>query len=387
MEITVKTFLVLTVVFMLATGTIASNPAALATTITSTIGTTTLSTSTTTFPVSTVSQTSTSPVSTVSQTSTSPVSTLSTTSTLTTTVTGTNTATQTVTATVTACDPFNTTNCQTNTETNTTTVTATATATATGTTTFPTSTVSQTSTSAVSTVSQTSTSAVSTVSTVSESVSTLTSTTVTTIPIAEIDEDYRCTNVNFSTVEGLICPIPQDIDGNFLVDAVLSGKNKNIVSSSNPGQLYKVFRIDSGLDTFNSLSFSGTLPSNWIVNPNKAPGGVTVLFVPSGSDPITITGAVLSGIDITQGVPDNDPVCGGTQGSVDVEISDITAVAGQPLGPGDVIYIWVKMQYGLKGQIVDPTDYPCTHPDDADATLNPGDVDVSTSGNLIVSKK
>jgi len=464
MEITVKRFLVLTIVLMLATGTIASNPAALATTITSTIGTTTLSTNTTTFPVSTVSQTSTSAVSTisqtstsavstvsqpstsavstisetstsavstVSQTSTSPVSTVSLTSTLTTTVTNPNTATNTVTATASACDPFNPTDCTTNTVTGTTTVTATATATATGTTTFPVSTVSQTSTSAVSTISQTSTSAVSTVSqpstsavstisetstsavstisetstsavstvsTTSESVTTLTSTTVTAVPIAEIDEDYRCTNVDFSTVQGLICPIPQDIDGNFLVNAVLSGKNKNIASSTNPGQLYKVFRIDGGLDTFDSLSFTGTLPKDWQVNPNKAPGGVSVLFVPSGSDPITITGGVLSQtgsvITITQGTSSAPHVCHlSTQGSVDVDISDITALAGQPLGPGDVIYIWVKMQYGLKGQIVDTSEYACISGDVGDVDLYPDDefggtlVPVGTSGNLKVSAK
>ena len=322
MEITGKSVLTLVLVFILATGTVLSNPAALATTITITSGTSTLSTSTTTIPVSTVSQTSTSAVSTISETSTSAVST-----------------------------------------------------------------VSQSSSSAVSTVSQSSSSNVSTISSVSESVSTITSSTVTVIPIAEIDEDYRCTAVDFSTLSGLICPIPQDIDGNFFVNAVLSGKTKTTVSSSNPGQLYKVFRIDSGLDTFNALSFTGTLPSNWIVNPNKAPGGVSVLFVPSGSNPLTVTGAVLSGISITQGIPNASNVCGGTPGSVDVNIPNITTVAGEPLGPGDTIYIWVKMQYGLKGQTVNPNQYPCTHPDDADATLNPGAVLVSTSGNLIVSKK
>ena len=121
MEMTGKSLLTLVLIFILATGTVLSNPAALATTITSTICTNTVSTTTTTFPVSTISQTSTSAVSTIFQTSTSAVSTISETST------------------------------------------------------SAVSTGSQTSTSAVSTVSQTSTSAVSTVSQTSTSTATISS--------------------------------------------------------------------------------------------------------------------------------------------------------------------------------------------------------------------
>lgn len=186
--------------------------------------------------------------------------------------------------------------------------------------------------------------------------------------MADVDKDFRCADVDFqSTPAVLDCPIPTE-SGTFLVDVVLSGKDKDKVSDTNPGQLMEVVKIDTQALEFNSLRDTQKIPLNWLVSPAKAPGGVNVLFRPSGSTSvIDITKAPEVTVSITQGT--SSDVCVGTQGTVVVEISNIEDAAGEKLGIGDEIFIFKKLKYALKNQTVDPLDYPCTDTDTATVEL------------------
>lgn len=210
-------------------------------------------------------------------------------------------------------------------------------------------------------------------------------------PVGEVDKDFRFTDVDFrADPANLGTLLPQDVDGNFLVSAVLSGKNKDVASSTNPGQMYEVSTIKAEVD-MKSVKITEKIPVNWSVNPNKpAPGAVVVLFQPSGST-IVFDISPSATIDLTQGT--STGVCAGTQGTVTVDIADIPAAAGEPLGPGDKLLVFVKLQYGLKGQTVNPLDYPCIDEDIQSAELftdtdfSGSSATVSDTAKLKVDKK
>ncbi|MGH9910293.1 MAG: hypothetical protein ACRD32_06595 [Nitrososphaerales archaeon] len=200
-------------------------------------------------------------------------------------------------------------------------------------------------------------------------------------PEFDVTKDFRFTNVSFTTVPAYLGQtLPQDSEDRYLVDAVLGTKTKDVVKSTNPGQMFEVITVtNTGSVDADSLHLTNKIPINWLLNPAVAqPGAIDVLFQCSTcTAPVTVQ--VITSF-ATLDYPDKgtlgggtpvDP-CDGTQGTVTVNIASITAAAGEPFGPGDKIFIFKKLIYGLKNLTVDTTGYPCDDEDTATVTLDDG---------------
>jgi hypothetical protein len=189
-------------------------------------------------------------------------------------------------------------------------------------------------------------------------------------------KDFRHTDVDFFPTEGdffLGTPLSQDGEGNYLASVVLGGSAHDRVSSTNPGQLYEVIALTSESGEFDSVNATMQLPINWALNPapnpqgDIQPGAVHVFFLAAGAtELVEITDAAVR----TYTAPTGTLVCGGGRGVVSVSIADLPgSPAGQPLAPGDQMFIFVKLQYDLKGETVDPAeDYPCVDTDQVGIT-------------------
>ncbi len=172
-----------------------------------------------------------------------------------------------------------------------------------------------------------------------------------------------------------------------MASASLTSKNK--VTGTSPSTLYEVISIDSGLQTINSLTDTQGIPKEWTFS---SKGPVTVLFKPSGSSTLTgITGG--SSIGTVPGTTAPSTACGGSEGSLTVNISDIAGtVAGKSLGPGDKIIIVAKLTYALTGTTI-TTGYPCPDTDLVTdnlytaITYSGTETDVTNSATLTVSKR
>ncbi|MFQ5970392.1 MAG: hypothetical protein ACE5J2_07860 [Nitrososphaerales archaeon] len=179
-----------------------------------------------------------------------------------------------------------------------------------------------------------------------------------------------------------------------MVEAVLSPSKNPKVKSTNPGAIFEKIVIDGGDQTINSIEEFEELPINWELFGSK----VRVYFVDQGGTVTDITNAPEVSITITD--PDSDSmslICDGTEGTVEVDISNISDAAGEPLGPEDKIIILKHLKYSLKGELLSDADdtqgYPCVDEDRADVDFFIG-ADSSdffrgdfASGVLIVDEK
>jgi plastocyanin len=177
--------------------------------------------------------------------------------------------------------------------------------------------------------------------------------------LINVGKSFVNTNVNFGKCPpALGTPLATDSSGDYLASAVFK-KGTSIVTGTNPGQIYEVASIQGVSSNVNSINITDTLPVDWKVSPTNIPGGIVVLYVPAKGSTCAIDITKSALFSITQAViPTAGQPHASTRAQVILEIPNVATLAGKPLGPGDKILVYIKMQYGLKGLSVNTGAYP-----------------------------
>ena len=165
------------------------------------------------------------------------------------------------------------------------------------------------------------------------------------ISTAAVVKDFRYTAVNFTPVDpdtGEILPavlgdlLPYDeINGTYTVNYVLKGKNKDVVASTNPGQLYGVVTITDTGDT-TEFAVNDTFGTQFDINPGKICGGVDVIRV----NMTTGLAMDLTGTEQVSGTVDND-----------LNTLTLDIVLESPLGADEQLMVYCKFQTTEKGSL------------------------------------
>ena len=172
----------------------------------------------------------------------------------------------------------------------------------------------------------------------------------TGISAAEIQKDFRYTNVNFTPVDtngtedisdDILLPavlgdlLPDaDVNGFFDVSYVL--KKNGMVASTNPGQLYGVITVNN--TTATTFTVTDVFGTQFDIHPPKLCGGVDVIRVDADG-----YATELSGTDqVVSATVDNDA------NTVMLEIA-----LDEPLAADEELMIYVKFQTALKGLVPD----------------------------------
>jgi hypothetical protein len=183
----------------------------------------------------------------------------------------------------------------------------------------------------------------------------------TGISAAEIQKDFRYTNVNFTPVDtngtedisddillpAVLGDLLPDADGNGFFDVSYVLKKNGDVASTNPGQLYGVITVNNTTEA--NFTVSDVFGTQFDVHPAKLCGGVNVIRVDAGG-----YATDLSGTDqVVSATIDNDA------NTVDLEIA-----LDEPLATDEELMIYIKFQTALKGLS------PDTNPFVNEATVN-----------------
>lgn len=110
-------------------------------------------------------------------------------------------------------------------------------------------------------------------------------------------------------------------------------------------------------------------------------------------DHVSVTG----GVQLRAADAAGDLVCAGERGIVEIGINDLlNSAAGKNLAEGDQIFIFVKLQYDLRGQTLHLgglNEYPCSDMDMAEVSAFTGlqasgeEASKDATATLIVDKK
>jgi hypothetical protein len=183
----------------------------------------------------------------------------------------------------------------------------------------------------------------------------------TGISAAEIQKDFRYTNVNFTPIDtngtedisddillpAVLGDLLPDADGNGLYDVSYVLKKNGNVASTNPGQLYGVITINNTTET--TFTVTDVFGTQFDVHPAKLCGGVDIIRVNASG-----YATDLSGTDqVVSAAIDNDA------NTVDLEIA-----LDEPLDTDEELMIYIKFQTALKGLLAD------TNPFVNEATVN-----------------
>ncbi len=172
----------------------------------------------------------------------------------------------------------------------------------------------------------------------------------TGISAAEIQKDFRYTNVNFTPVDtngtedisdDILLPavlgdlLPDD-DANGFFDVSYVLKKNGMVASTNPGQLYGVITINN--TTATEFTITDVFGIQFDINPAKLCGGVDVLRIDADG-----YATELSGTDqVVSATVDNDA------NTVTLEIA-----LDEPLAADEELMIYCKFRTALKGLLPD----------------------------------
>ena len=176
----------------------------------------------------------------------------------------------------------------------------------------------------------------------------------TGISAAEIQKDFRYTNVNFTPFDtngtedisddillpAVLGDLLPDADGNGYFDVSYVVKKNGKVASTNPGQLYGVITINNTTETtFNVTDVFGT---QFDIKPGKLCGGVDILRIDADG-----YATELSGTDqVVSATVDNDA------NTVILEIA-----LDEPLAADEELMIYCKFRTALKGLFPDMTTF------------------------------
>jgi hypothetical protein len=165
------------------------------------------------------------------------------------------------------------------------------------------------------------------------------------ISAAEVQKDFRYTNVNFTPIDtngtedisddillpAVLGDLLPDADGNGFFDVSYVLKKNGDVASTNPGQLYGVITVNN--TTADNFIITDTFGTQFDVHPAKLCGGVDVIRVNA-----TGYATDLSGTDqVVSATIDNDA------NTVDLEIA-----LDEPLATDEELMIYIKFQTALK---------------------------------------
>jgi hypothetical protein len=167
----------------------------------------------------------------------------------------------------------------------------------------------------------------------------------TGISAAEIQKDFRYTNVNFTPVDtngtedisddillpAVLGDLLPDGDGNGFYDVSYVLKKNGNVASTNPGQLYGVITVNNTTET--TFTVTDVFGTQFNVHPAKLCGGVDIIRVNASG-----YATDLSGTDqVVSSTIDNDA------NTVDLEIA-----LDEPLATDEELMIYIKFQTALK---------------------------------------
>lgn len=172
----------------------------------------------------------------------------------------------------------------------------------------------------------------------------------TGISAAEIQKDFRYTNVNFTPFDtngtedisddillpAVLGDLLPDADGNGFFDVSYVLKKNGMVASTNPGQLYGVITVNN--TTATTFTVTDIFGTQFNINPAKLCGGVDVLRIDADG-----YATELSGTDqVVSATVDNDA------NTVTLEIA-----LDEPLAADEELMIYCKFRTALKGLLPD----------------------------------
>lgn len=172
----------------------------------------------------------------------------------------------------------------------------------------------------------------------------------TGISAAEIQKDFRYTNVNFTPFDtngtedisddillpAVLGDLLPDADGNGFFDVSYVLKKNGMVASTNPGQLYGVITVNN--TTATTFTVTDIFGTQFNINPAKLCGGVDVLRIDADG-----YATELSGTDqVVSASVDNDA------NTVTLEIA-----LDEPLAADEELMIYCKFRTALKGLLPD----------------------------------
>lgn len=167
----------------------------------------------------------------------------------------------------------------------------------------------------------------------------------TGISAAEIQKDFRYTNVNFTPVDtngteetsddillpAVLGDLLPDTDGNGFFDVSYVLKKNGNVASTNPGQLYGVITVNN--TTAANFTVADVFGTQFDVHPAKLCGGVNIIRVNASGYATDISGTD----QVVSATIDNDA------NTVDLEIT-----LDEPLATDEELMIYIKFQTALK---------------------------------------
>jgi hypothetical protein len=172
----------------------------------------------------------------------------------------------------------------------------------------------------------------------------------TGISAAEIQKDFRYTNVNFTPFDtngtedisddillpAVLGDLLPDADGNGFYDVSYVLKKNGNVASTNPGQLYGVITVNNTTET--AFTVTDVFGAQFDVHPAKICGGVDIIRVDADGYATELTGTD----QVISATIDNDA------NTIDLEIA-----LDEPLATDEELMIYVKFQTAMKGLLPD----------------------------------
>ena len=174
------------------------------------------------------------------------------------------------------------------------------------------------------------------------------------ISAAEIQKDFRYTDVDFTPVDtngtedisddillpAVLGDLLPDSDGDGFFDVSYVMKKNGKVASTNPGQLYGVITVNN--TTASSFTVTDTFGSQFNIHPAKLHGGVDIIRVDAGG-----YATELSGTDqIVSAAVDNKA------NTVSLEIA-----LDEPMAADEALMIYCKFQTAQKKTLSDTTPF------------------------------
>ncbi|MEJ2250051.1 MAG: hypothetical protein P8Y70_14040 [Candidatus Lokiarchaeota archaeon] len=181
-----------------------------------------------------------------------------------------------------------------------------------------------------------------------------------------IEKDFRYTNVDFTPFhwedpDGIPCSgdeyivqdpavlgdlIPQDVDGNYIVDLVVHEKTST-VKSTNPGQIYGVTTITGPVST---IFIEDNFDKEFDINPDHLGGGIEIVVV----DPDGYATVITHNPGISVSIHNDDP----SKALIDINLE---IAWGGILEADYKLMIYVKFKTAMKHQVfpdpIVPYDY------------------------------
>ncbi len=174
------------------------------------------------------------------------------------------------------------------------------------------------------------------------------------ISAADIQKDFRYTNVNFTPVDtngteditdDILLPaelgdLLPDTDGNGSFEVAYVLKKNGMVASTNPGQLYGVITINN--TTATEFTLTDVFGTQFDIHPAKLCGGVDVIRVDADGYATELSGTE----QVVSATVDNDA------NTVSLEIA-----LDEPLAVDEELMVYCKFQTALKKALPDTTNF------------------------------